>query len=156
MKLSRIELQKAIENTDPVYFDADPMDFKNQITTADPNSPDYKSKWQNIAKFIYSTKTKEQQDELMQEDKFDSGVIDRKEQKKLGILKKAIDVTYENLDYENQVMKAFTQGKSPPLKFSEAEKKTIKFMVKTANTRKKRKQPNRMMTFNLKQNLKPT
>ena len=33
--------------------------------------------------------------------------IDKKEKKTLSILKKAIDVTYENLDYEHQVLKAF-------------------------------------------------
>ena len=33
MKLSRLELQKAIENTDPVYFDAVPIDYKNEANT---------------------------------------------------------------------------------------------------------------------------
>lgn len=34
MKLARQELDKAIENTDPVYFDATPIDYKNLGNTA--------------------------------------------------------------------------------------------------------------------------
>lgn len=83
MKLSRLELQRAIENTDPVYFDAVPIDYKNEVNTVNvvqlnesgsqimdertvhiTQSPDYRSKWLNIAKFIYSTKTEKQQEEI--------------------------------------------------------------------------------------------
>ena len=40
----------------------------------------------------------------------------------LQTLKKALDKTYETLEYEGQVLAAFATGKKPPQKFSEQEK----------------------------------
>ena len=54
-------------------------------------------------------------------------------------LKRACDKIYEISDYEKLVLEAFTKGKEPPLKFSEAEHRNMDMLLSKVKRRKTRK-----------------
>ena len=61
-------------------------------------------------------------------------------------LKRAIDKVQELQEYEELLLKNFTEGKKPPLKFSDEERGAMIRLINKVENRKKRK-PNRSMTF---------
>ena len=55
--------------------------------------------------------------------------MDKRERKRLGILKRAIDITYDNEEYQDLVFKAFAKGKHPPVRYTDHEIRNLQKII---------------------------